>query len=110
MLTRWKSLSYTKKFSIIACIITFALGILSMGLLGTALYYSVSFLFSSYPTLNDWNGDWVWPSMIGVGMIWSLGFIFAGITWHYLKKLISSKVIQLFLMHILKIYNINYLI
>jgi len=86
----WKSLTYTTKFSIIAFIITATLGLLSMGALGAILYCPVSFLFSSYPSLNDWHGDWVWPTVILVGMGSSLGFIFAGIVWHYLYKLISS--------------------
>jgi len=53
-------LSYTTKFSIIAFFIILGLGLMSMGLLGALLYYPVSFLFTSYPDLNDWHGDWVW--------------------------------------------------
>lgn len=93
MLKFWKSLTYTTKFSSIAFITTLALGLISMGALGAVLYYPVSFLFPSYPSFNDWHGDWVWPAMIMVGMIWSIGFILAGITWHYLYKLIRSKLI-----------------
>ena len=69
----WKSWSFNIKFSLIAFFITAILGLLSMGALGGLLYYPVSFLFASYPTLNDWSGDWVWPSVIMVGMLWSFG-------------------------------------
>ena len=63
-----------------------------MGFLGTILYYPVSFLFKSYPSINDWRGDWVWPVVIGVGMAWSVGIIFGGIAWHYLYKIIPSVI------------------
>ncbi|WP_378184755.1 hypothetical protein ACE939_08290 [Aquimarina sp. W85] len=86
----WKSLSYTTKFSIIGFIIIFILGFLSMGALGAVLYYPVSFLFSSYPTLNDWTGDWVWPAVIMVGILWSIGFLLAGFLWHYQKRWLKS--------------------
>ena len=91
MLKFWKSLTFTTKFSAIAFIVTLPLGLFSMGILGALLYYLVSFLFSNYPTLNDWHGDWVWPTTIAAGMAWAFGFIFAGITWHYLNKITNSK-------------------
>lgn len=89
----WKSLTYTTKFSTVAFFVTAALGLLSMGALGGGLYYLVSFLFNDYPDINDWRGDWVWPTMISVGMLWSLGFVFGGITWYFLSKKIKSIVI-----------------
>jgi hypothetical protein len=68
------------KRSILAFIVTLILGLLSMGALGLALYYPV------YPLLapffgdpNDWHGDWVWPSIIAVGMGWSFSFLVAGL-------------------------------
>lgn len=93
MLEFWNSLAYTTKFSTFAFIITLALGLLSMGALGLILYYPVSFLFKSYPSINDWHGDWTWPAIIGVGMAWSLGFVFGGMAWHYLYKIIPSLVL-----------------
>lgn len=90
MIDFWNSLTYTTKFSTIAFVATLALGLLSMGILGALLYYPVSPLFRAYPTLNDWTGDWVWPAVIGVGMAWSLGFVFGGIAWHFLSESISS--------------------
>ncbi|WP_109301455.1 hypothetical protein [Aquimarina sp. AU474] len=92
MIKFWKSLAYTTKFSIIAFIITFVLGLVSIGVLGIALYYAVSFLFISYPSLNDWHGDWVWPAVILAGMTWSFGFVLGGFAWHYLSKSIISKI------------------
>ncbi len=92
MLKYWKKLGYTTKFSIVAFVISGILGLFSMGLLGAALYFPVSFLFSSYPSFNEWHGDWVWPATIMVGILWSLGFVFAGTSWHYLRKLISSLI------------------
>jgi len=90
MLEFWKSFAYTTKFSTIAFFLTGALGLLSMGFLGLGLYYLVFFLFPSYPDINEWHGDWVWPVIIGIGMAWSLGFAFGGVSWHYLSKTITS--------------------
>ena len=93
MLEFWKYLTYTTKFSTISFLITGILGLFSMGILGALLYYPVSFLFGSYPTLNNWRGDWVWPATIMVGMIWSVWFLFGGIAWHFLSPFISSVLI-----------------
>lgn len=90
MLDYWNALAYTTKFSAIAFIVTLVLGFVSIGMLGSLLYYPVSIVFRSYPTLNDWRGDWVWPAVILVGMGWSFGFIIAGMAWHYLNGPISS--------------------
>jgi hypothetical protein len=89
----WNSLSGNAKFSIIAFVVTAVLGLLSMGALGAILYYPVSFLLKKLPPMNHWHGDWVWPAMIAVGMLWSLGFIFGGAAWYYLAKITSSKLI-----------------
>lgn len=90
MLDLWDTLSYTTKFSAIGFVLTFALGLLSMGFLGLALYYPVSFLFRGYPALNDWRGDWVWPAVIVVGMGWSIGFLLGGLAWYFLAEVVSS--------------------
>lgn len=90
MIEFWNSLPYTTKFSAIAFITTGVVGLFSMGLLGAGLYYPVSFLFKSYPTLNDWSGDWVWPVIIGAGMLWSFGFIFGGFAWYYFSDHVHS--------------------
>ena len=94
VLKYWKSLSFTTRFSIIAATVTCALGLLSMGALGAALYYTVSFLFSSFPSFSSWTGDWVWPAVISAGMFWSLGFIWAGLVAHFVKKIIASPLLR----------------
>ena len=93
MIDFWKALSGNAKFSIIAFFLAAALGLLSMGALGALLYYPACFLLKNYPPFNSWTGDWVWPAMIGVGMAWSLGFLFGGIASYYLSKIIASKVL-----------------
>lgn len=93
MIDFWKSLSGNAKFSIIAFFSVATLGLLSMGALGALLYYPICFLLKNYPPFNSWNGDWVWPAMISVGMAWSFGFVIGGITIHYLSKIITSKIL-----------------
>lgn len=90
MLKYWKPLPFTTKFSAVAFIVTLTLGLLSMGALGAIVYYPVAFLFSNYPALNNWRGDWVWPTTIAAGMAWAFGFILASIAWHYLSKIIKQ--------------------
>jgi len=89
----FKSLSLVTKFSLIAFITIFVLGLVSMGVLGHILYYPIAFLFTNYPFIDDWSGDWIWPTLIGVGMLWSWAFIFAGVIWHYLSKIISNSIL-----------------
>ena len=74
----WSYLVATRR-SCWAFLVTMLLGLLSMGLLGGALYYGVGFaLPAAYPSIDDLHGDWVWPAFIAVGMGWSLGFLQAG--------------------------------
>lgn len=75
----------TIKRSVIAGIVAAILGLLSMGALGGGLYYVV------YPLLrpffgnpDGWHGDWVWPTMILAGILWSLSFPVAGYLNHRL--------------------------
>lgn len=90
MLDYWASLAYTTKFSLIAWVSSMALTMCTLGMLGVFLYYPVSFLFSGYPTLNDWTGNWVWPAVIVVGLAWSFSFLIAGIVWHYAAHYLES--------------------
>ncbi len=67
------------KWSIAAFFAVLALSLLSMGLLGAALYYACYPLFAPfYGDLNDWRGDWVWSATVAVGMLWSSSFLAAG--------------------------------
>ena len=62
-----------------------------MGITGAMLYYIVFFALGKHPHFDTWHGDWVWPAMLLVSMVYPLGFIFGGLAWHYLKKQIDSK-------------------
>ncbi|WP_157094212.1 hypothetical protein [Brucella pseudogrignonensis] len=74
------SLILAMKWSAVGFAVALVLGLLSMGLLGAALYYAC------YPVLapfygnpnSDWSGDWVWSAMIWAGMLWSISFLVAG--------------------------------
>ncbi len=92
----WKSLHANTRFSILGFIISLALGLLSMGALGGGLYYTLlTCIKNKFPGFNSWTGDWVWPAMIGSGMVWSIGFIFAGLVCHYLIKVSVPKFIRI---------------
>jgi len=93
MLEFWESLAFTTKFSAISAILSFVVGLFSMGFLGIGLYYAVSFLFSSYPSIKKWHGDWTWTALIGSGMAWGFGFVIGGVVWHLLSPAITSTVI-----------------
>ncbi|MFS4466342.1 hypothetical protein [Maribacter sp. 2210JD10-5] len=93
MKNHWKALSYTSKFSIIACLVCFVLGFLSMGLTGGLLYYTVFFVLGNFPHLDEIHGDWVWPAMLLISWLFPLGFIFGGLAWHYLKEKVESRIL-----------------
>lgn len=68
------------KRSLVAFVVTLALGLLSMGALGMSLYYAVSpVLRLRFPGDDAWHGDWVWPAAISSGMVWAFGFLVAGV-------------------------------
>lgn len=80
------------KFSVICFISVLALGLISMGALGGGIYYFVfPVLELWFPPLDSWRGDWVWPAMITVGMLWSFGFLIAGKVHVHLRKIVSHK-------------------
>lgn len=71
------------RFSMIACILCLVLSLLSMGLLGGALFLiaapMLELFFPQMSTdLNKISGDWVWPTMIGMPLLWSFGWLIAG--------------------------------
>lgn len=65
--------------SIIAFATVIALNFLSMGMLGLVLYYvTYPVLFPIYGDINDWRGDWVWPTVLVAGWAWACSFLLAG--------------------------------
>lgn len=90
---KFKLLPQTKvmRFSLIAFILSIIISLLSMGFLGIGLYYiaaaPLALLFPNIPSdMNTWHGDWVWPAMIGIPMLWSCGFLIAGGVYLFLQK------------------------
>ena len=80
------------RFSLIAFILTIILSLLSMGFLGGGLYLiaapALALLFPNASIdINTWPGDWVWPAMISMPLLWSGGFLMAGAVQLYLEKL-----------------------
>ncbi|MBO6731111.1 MAG: hypothetical protein JJ910_15495 [Maricaulis sp.] len=56
------------------------LSVLSMGVLGAALYFPAGLILEPYyGALDTWRGDWVWPAMILAGLVWSPAFLLAGL-------------------------------
>lgn len=67
------------KKSVIAFAVAFVLALVSMGALGACLYYpAMPVLGPLFGSLDDWEGDWVWPATIIAGMLWSVSFLLAG--------------------------------
>lgn len=80
------------KWSALAWLVFTGLGLLSMGALGFALYYAAwPALAPFHGNPNRWTGDWVWPAMIGAGMLWPLSFLVAGWMHLHLEKLGWSR-------------------
>jgi len=80
------------RFSLVAFILIIILSVLSMGFLGIGLYFiaspALALLFPNIPNdMNTWHGDWVWPAMISMPIIWSSGFLIAGGVYQFLQKL-----------------------
>ena len=72
------------KFSITCFAITLLAGLLSMGLLGQGLYYLISpILDLKFPPMKSWHGDWIWPVVLYVSILWPFGFLIGG--WTYLS-------------------------
>ena len=75
------------KGSIIAGVVVAVAGLLSMGILGFALYYACYPLLEPlYGNLNDWRGDDVWPATLWAGMLWAIFFPVAGFADLRLKQ------------------------
>ncbi len=66
-------------FSTKCFIISLFLGVSSMGLQGQLICWLVSpVLKLRFPPMKSWTGDWVWPALIYVSVLWPFGFLLAG--------------------------------
>ncbi|MGO3742658.1 MAG: hypothetical protein ACTJGZ_10475 [Kerstersia sp.] len=73
--------------SFIAATVAAMLGVLSMGALGGMLYYAVyPVLAPWHGSMDAWHGDWVWPATVSAGVLWSLGFVCAGLCYARLER------------------------
>ena len=84
----WRNLTGNAKFSIVAFILTLALGLISMGALGYGLYFLVAAFIDK--DIESLRGDTTWPTVLMVGMLSSFGFAFGGIAFHYLRYRIGE--------------------
>ena len=94
----WRNLSGNAKFSIVAFLLTLALGLLSMGALGYGFYFLVSPLLEK--DIDSLRGDITWPTILAVGILSSFGFLFAGAAFHHLRfriKEIPSYIVYAFI-------------
>ena len=96
------------RFSVISFVITLALGLLSMGFLGVALYTLVSPILKLYfLPLDSMHGDGVWPALILVGIAWSFAFLVAGWVYLHLTGLEWTKMTKvLFYVFILLLWDL----
>lgn len=63
------------KKSIITGLSFAALGLLSMGFLGVALYYlAYPVLYPMFGDFNDWTGPDVWPAIVWASLLWPISF------------------------------------
>ena len=86
------------KGSIIAGIAVAALGLLSMGALGFALYYATYPMhYPLFGDINAWEGaDLFWPSIIWAGMLWAVCFPVAGFVDLRLKRAGTAGALRAF--------------
>lgn len=90
----WSTFSKPTKFSIVGFVVSGALGLFSMGLLGYGLYYVVQPVLGD--RMDEIQGDATWPSLILAGMVWSVGFLLAGGLYSFLSKKNLPLVVQYF--------------
>ena len=66
-----------------------------MGLLGYGLYYIVSPILNlKFPPMETWHGDWVWPVLFYVSILWPFSFLMAGWAHLSLIKFGWSKIVM----------------
>ncbi len=85
--------SLNTKIALAGLVAASALSILSMGTLGYILYYPVSIFLKNFDAPAQWTGDWVWPTTIWVGLLWSFGFVLAGVLTYFLLKASGGRYI-----------------
>lgn len=67
------------RWSLAGCLAALALAFLSLGYSSLVLYAAASPLLRlAYPPMSDWHGPWVWPVLVGVGILWAPSFLAAG--------------------------------
>src|SRR6185295_14394353 len=103
----WRSWSSMTRFSVMAFAVSELLSFLSLGALGYLVYYAVFPLLPE--SIETLKGDSVWPSVIFAGMLWSVGFLLAGLALHFLKARVQKRGIQ-FLLYALILWIWDYLI
>ena len=84
----WRRSTGTTKFSIVAFVLTMALGLLSMGALGYGLYFLVAPVLDK--DIDTIPGDATQPIMLMVGILSSFGFLFGALAFHYLRYRIGE--------------------
>jgi hypothetical protein len=95
----WRKLSGNAKFSIVAFILTLALGLLSKGALGYALYFLVAPVLDK--DIDSLRSDITWPTILATGMLSSFGFLLAGAIFHYTRlhiKEFASYILYAFIL------------
>lgn len=78
MSRRWplKSLLW----SLLATVVAAVLPVVTFGLSSYVLYLPASpVLRAFYPPIWEAKGPWLWPVLVGAGILWSVSFLAAGI-------------------------------
>lgn len=71
------------------------LSVVSMGVLGAALYFPAGLILEPYyGALDTWRGDWVWPATIWAGLVWSPAFLLAGLVNRRLMAMDRSPLLR----------------
>jgi hypothetical protein len=91
--------AYTKPYgdsdmkkSIITCLVMLGLSFAGMGALGFLVYFPVAPVLNLwFPPHGTWHGDWLWPTTIITGMMWSFSFLGAGFINVLLEKSGKTK-------------------
>lgn len=73
--------------SILAAIGAFALAFLSLGYSSFLTYIAASpVLRLVWPPIWQARGPWLWPALVGAGILWSVSFLVAGVVDEFLAS------------------------